>query len=265
MDAQGGWRDNYFRSAAWNCSGHSGGTARNRRRHRAGAGHDIRPAHGPASGAGNLVIHITAAGRAGRAPAVLESRERRLARGNFVRGGNDSGSIHRQQIRRANVHANPERIVWWIFDFIGGIAVDEGAAVATCNGRRGSGEGERSMNRTLLVGAGVLLAGTTAGIASGMFGIGGGVILVPILGLLLGFSQHRAQGTSLVALIPPTGLLAGIAYAHAGYVSWQTGFLLISGGFLGGIAGGRPAKKNPSAQMRRDFAALIFMLRISQH
>jgi uncharacterized membrane protein YfcA len=97
-----------------------------------------------------------------------------------------------------------------------------------------------------------------------MFGIGGGVILVPILGLLLGFSQHRAQGTSLVALIPPTGLLAVIAYAHAGYVSWQTGLLLIPGIFLGGIAGGSLAKRIPSGKMRRIFATLMFLLGISQ-
>ena len=120
------------------------------------------------------------------------------------------------------------------------------------------------MNRQLLRDGGVLLAGVTGGIASGMFGIGGGVIVVPVLGLLLGFSQHRAQGTSLVALIPPTGLLAVIAYAHAGYVSWQTGLLLIPGVFLGGIAGGSIAKKIPSAKMRRIFAVLMLLLGISQ-
>ena len=120
------------------------------------------------------------------------------------------------------------------------------------------------MNRQLRTDTGALLAGVTAGVASGMFGIGGGVILVPILGLLLGFSQHRAQGTSLVALIPPTGLLAVIAYAHAGYVSWQTGLLLIPGVFLGGIAGGGIAKRIPSAKMRRIFAVLLLLLGISQ-
>ncbi len=120
------------------------------------------------------------------------------------------------------------------------------------------------MNRQSLTDSGVLLAGVTAGIASGMFGIGGGVILVPILGLMLGFSQHRAQGTSLVALIPPTGLLAVIAYAHAGYLSWQTGLLLIPGVFLGGIAGGSIAKRIPSAKMRRIFAVLMLLLGISQ-
>src|ERR1700739_5121572 len=120
------------------------------------------------------------------------------------------------------------------------------------------------MNRQLLTDGGVLLAGVTAGVASGMFGIGGGVVLVPILGLLLGFSQHRAQGTSLVALIPPTGLLAVIAYAKSDYVSWQTGLLLIPGVFLGEIAGGNLAKRIPAARMRRIFAALMFLLGIWQ-
>jgi uncharacterized protein len=116
------------------------------------------------------------------------------------------------------------------------------------------------VNRQLFTDAGVLLAGVAGGIASGLFGIGGGVILVPILGLLLGFSQHRAQGTSLVALIPPTGLLAVIAYGKADYVSWQTGLLLIPGVFFGGIAGGKVAKRIPAAGMRRTFASLMFLL-----
>lgn len=120
------------------------------------------------------------------------------------------------------------------------------------------------MNRPFLVDAGVLLTGIAGGIASGLFGIGGGVIMVPILGLLLGFSQHRAQGTSLVALIPPTGILAVLAYSKAGYVSWQTGLLLIPGVFLGGIAGGKIARRIPAGKMRRVFAALMFLLGVSQ-
>jgi len=120
------------------------------------------------------------------------------------------------------------------------------------------------MNRQTLVDAGVLLTGVLGGIASGLFGIGGGVIMVPILGLSLGFSQHRAQGTSLVALIPPTGILAVMAYSKAGYVSWQTGLLLIPGVFLGGILGGNIARRIPAARMRRIFAVLMFLLGISQ-
>jgi uncharacterized membrane protein YfcA len=93
-----------------------------------------------------------------------------------------------------------------------------------------------------------------------MFGIAGGVLLVPLLGLLFAFSQHRAQGTSLVALIPPTGALALMAYARAGFVSWRTGLLLIPGVFLGGIAGGYLATKIKPRRMRQVFAAILFTL-----
>jgi uncharacterized membrane protein YfcA len=106
------------------------------------------------------------------------------------------------------------------------------------------------------------IAGTAAlcGVAAGMVGIGGGVLLVPLLGLLFGFSQHRAQGTSLVALIPPTGLLAFLAYARNGYVSWEAGLLLIPGVFLGGILGSQLAKRLNPRCMRRVFAGLMLLL-----
>jgi len=108
--------------------------------------------------------------------------------------------------------------------------------------------------------AGIFLVACICGIASGMFGIGGGVLLVPLLGLLFGFSQHRAQGTSLVALIPPTGVLALMAYARDGFVSWNTGLLLIPGVFLGGILGGRLAERLQPRRMRQVFAGVLFAL-----
>jgi uncharacterized membrane protein YfcA len=98
------------------------------------------------------------------------------------------------------------------------------------------------------------------GVASGLFGIGGGVLLVPLLALVFGFSQHRAQGTSLVALIPPTGALAFLMYAKAGYVSWQTGLLLIPGVFLGGMMGGYFARRIKPRRMRQVFAGMLFTL-----
>ena len=107
---------------------------------------------------------------------------------------------------------------------------------------------------------GFLLAGVVGGIASGLFGIGGGIVLIPIFSLLLAFDQHKAQGTSLVALIPPTGLLAVLAYAKAGYVSWLTGVLLIPGLFVGGIIGAKIAKRIEPRRMRQVFAVLLFLL-----
>ena len=83
---------------------------------------------------------------------------------------------------------------------------------------------------------------------------------MPFLALLFAFEQHRAQGTSLVALIPPTGLMAFLAYARAGYVSWKTGLLLIPGVFVGGILGAAVAKKLQPRRMRLIFAGVILAL-----
>ena len=109
-------------------------------------------------------------------------------------------------------------------------------------------------------GAGIFAIACVCGIASGMFGVGGGVLLVPLLGLLFAFSQHRAQGTSLVALIFPTGGLALMAYSKQGFVSWKAGLLLIPGIFLGGIAGAILAKKIKPRKMRQVFAGILVLL-----
>jgi uncharacterized membrane protein YfcA len=108
--------------------------------------------------------------------------------------------------------------------------------------------------------AGIFGAACVCGVAAGMFGVGGGVLLVPFLGLMFAFGQHRAQGTSLVALIPPTGALALMAYSHEGFVSWKTGLLLIPGVLLGGIAGGKAARWIHPPLMRQIFAGILFVL-----
>jgi uncharacterized protein len=107
---------------------------------------------------------------------------------------------------------------------------------------------------------GIFVAACVSGVAAGMFGVGGGALLVALLGLLFAFSQYRAQGTSLVALIPPTGLLAFMTYAKAGFVSLLTGALLIPGIFVGGILGGVLAKRINPLRMRQVFAGMLFAL-----
>jgi uncharacterized protein len=108
--------------------------------------------------------------------------------------------------------------------------------------------------------AGIFLVACACGVVSGMVGVGGGVLLIPLLGLFFAFSQHRAQGTSLVAMIPPTGLLAFLTYAKNGYVSWPTGLLLVPGVFLGGIVGGHLVKRIQPIRMRQIFAGILFVL-----
>ncbi len=106
----------------------------------------------------------------------------------------------------------------------------------------------------------ILILGTFVGVASGLFGIGGGIVLVPLLVLLFGFEQHIAQGTSLIALVPPVGLLAFINYAHANEVNWKVGLLIMPGVFLGGLLGSRLAQKLSPRRMRRVFAGFLFLL-----
>ena len=108
--------------------------------------------------------------------------------------------------------------------------------------------------------AGICAAACGAGVCSGLFGVGGGVILVPLLVLLFDFGQHRAQGTSLIALTLPVGLLAFITYYHAHQVDVKVGLLIIPGIFLGGILGGALAAKLSAKKMRLWFAAFLFAL-----
>jgi uncharacterized membrane protein YfcA len=90
------------------------------------------------------------------------------------------------------------------------------------------------MNSALLV-----LLGLTAGVASGMVGIGGGIILVPALVFLFGLSQHQAQGTTLALMVPPIGLVAAWAYWRDGYVDLRIAGLICVGFVAGSIVGAK--------------------------
>jgi uncharacterized membrane protein YfcA len=107
---------------------------------------------------------------------------------------------------------------------------------------------------------GILAVSILVGVCGGLLGVGGGVLLVPLLVLVFGFEQHRAQGTSLVALVPPTGLLAFLAYYRAHEVDVKVGLLIIPGIFLGGLLGGGLAARLSSQKMRLVFAGFVFLL-----
>ncbi len=110
----------------------------------------------------------------------------------------------------------------------------------------------------------IFLMACLVGVLSGLFGVGGGVLLVPLLVLLFRFDQHRAQGTSLVALVPPTGLLAFLAYYRAHEVNLAVGLMIMPGVFFGGLLGSKFAQSLTPVRMRRVFAAFLFVLGIWQ-
>jgi uncharacterized membrane protein YfcA len=103
----------------------------------------------------------------------------------------------------------------------------------------------------------VLFLGFAVGIFSGVVGIGGGIMLVPALVWWFGMDQHKAQGTSLAALLLPVGALAFWNYYKAGNADLRIGLLLAAGFTVGGFFGGVGAQYVPDLWLRRIFAAIL--------
>lgn len=107
-----------------------------------------------------------------------------------------------------------------------------------------------------------LLIGGLAGIASGLFGVGGGIVLVPALIYWSGFSQHLATGTSLAVLLPPIGLAATIEYYRHGNVDVGAAGLLALGLFTGAWIGAYFANQMRGPTLRLAFGVFITALGI---
>jgi len=108
----------------------------------------------------------------------------------------------------------------------------------------------------------VLGLGVTAGLLSGMFGIGGGTIIVPALMLLVGFSIKMANGTSLAALLLPVGLLGAIEYYRQGQVNIIAAICLVIGLFIGAYFGAKITIGLPELMVKRAFGVLLLLLAI---
>jgi uncharacterized membrane protein YfcA len=105
-----------------------------------------------------------------------------------------------------------------------------------------------------------LLVGLLVGIFSGLAGVGGAILLIPILVFGFGFNQKLAQGTSLAMLLPPTGLLAFLQYYKTGNADLKLGLVLSVGVFIGGYFGGHWAQALPQASLRKGFAVFLVLV-----
>jgi len=108
----------------------------------------------------------------------------------------------------------------------------------------------------------LVLLGLTAGVLSGLIGIGGGIILIPALILFFGFSQHLAQGTTLAAMIPPIGLLATYVYYKHGDVDVISAALIACGFFVGGFVGAKMAVHVNTIVLGRIFGVTLILIGI---
>lgn len=98
--------------------------------------------------------------------------------------------------------------------------------------------------------------GLVAGFASGLFGIGGGVIVVPALVLLLGFSQHQASGTS-TATIVASSAAALVVFSGESEVDWQAAVLLLTGSGLGAWFGAKNLSRIPERWLSAAFSVVM--------
>ncbi len=108
----------------------------------------------------------------------------------------------------------------------------------------------------------VSLLGLFAGVVSGLFGIGGAVVIIPGLVLITKMPQHTAHGTSLAALLLPVGLLGVLEYSKRQQVNWAYAGVVAVGLLIGAYFGARLAGSIPDATLRKMFGGFLLLVSV---
>ena len=106
----------------------------------------------------------------------------------------------------------------------------------------------------------LILIGLVAGLASGLVGIGGGIIIIPSLVMILGYNQKLAQGTTLALMIPPIGIFAALEYYKQGYVNIYAAIFIVLGFMIGGYFGARYLTGLSDIIVIRAFAIFLLLI-----
>ena len=106
----------------------------------------------------------------------------------------------------------------------------------------------------------ILAIGLGAGVLSGLFGIGGGIVIVPALIYFARFAPQTATGTSLAVFLLPVGLLGAMNYYRAGHVNVRAALLLAAGVFVGGFFGSKLNLATSPLYVKRAFALLLLFV-----
>ena len=106
----------------------------------------------------------------------------------------------------------------------------------------------------------LIVIGLLAGILSGTMGIGGSVVMIPLLILWVGFTQHQAQGTSLAVLSVPVTLLAAFNYYKEGHVNWKFAGIMAVTFILGGYLGSKFAISVNQAVLKKIFGGILLLV-----
>ncbi len=107
----------------------------------------------------------------------------------------------------------------------------------------------------------ILLAiGLIAGVLSGLVGIGGGIVIVPVLVYFLNFTQHQAQGTTLFMFMLPIGILGVFNYYQKGNVDFKTAFIMASTFFIGSYFGSKISLGTTQEVIKKVFGVIILLI-----
>ena len=107
-----------------------------------------------------------------------------------------------------------------------------------------------------------IIIGIAAGTLSGLFGIGGGILIIPALMFLKGFPQLKAQGTSLIAMLPPVGILAFMEYNKKGNTDLVAGIIICIAMIIGAKFGAQLVNIIPMNIMKRAFGIFVILVGI---
>jgi len=106
----------------------------------------------------------------------------------------------------------------------------------------------------------VALIGLVGGVVSGLFGVGGAIVIVPALMLLVKVPPHTASGTSLASLLLPVGLLGALEYYRRGQVNIPYAIILAAGLFIGAYVGAHLAGEVSDVALKRAFGGLLLVV-----
>jgi len=106
----------------------------------------------------------------------------------------------------------------------------------------------------------MVLIGMVAGTASGALGIGGAILIIPALVYFAGMEQKLAQGTTLLLMLPPIGLLAALEYLKRSQADWHAAVWICAGFLLGGYIGARLIAGVSPLLLKRTFGFLLLLV-----
>ncbi len=106
----------------------------------------------------------------------------------------------------------------------------------------------------------LIIIGLLAGLFSGLLGVGGGIVMIPLMVFALGFTQHEAQGTSLAVLAVPVTLIAAYSYYNAGHVNWKYAAVIAVTFVVGAYFGSKIAISIDQGMLKKIFGIILIIV-----